>query len=323
MAKNTNILNDKNAIDTLTLIYVTNKETAKTIMSALQLDFRQVDTTLQKLRRNKLIAFNRETRTWEITDHGKVFHDFVVTSVQREEYIESVLKVSETVNDGDLESQHQLAASAAQEESEKNMSDNTQTLESSTNINDIDAAIAAARSAKGQAPPGQKRAKLSDEEKAQRAQAELDAKEERASARAKIKAEKEASKSNKVAHMSKVDKAASRLPQLSTQASEAFSELTLNLTSTDITTLIAHLSHFNRTQATQRALTVAVKVGDRVKINGGEARYIGLEGTVAKSQRIRCYVDVVVGDSTKQVYLFTSDVSPVEIAAEEQVAANG
>ena len=136
---------------------------------------------------------------------------------------------------------------------------------------------------------------------------------ERDAARAAKKAERESAR--KPAHMSKVEKAASKLPALSDAARLMFNEITANATSTEVATLAAHLVHFNRAKATERALTQKLSVGDAVTIVSGDPRFIGMTGTVSKAQRIRCYVDVP--GVSKPVYLFTSDV---EVMETEQVA---
>lgn len=138
----------------------------------------------------------------------------------------------------------------------------------------------------------------------------------RDAARAEKKAEREAKQSNKVAHMSKVDKAASKLAKLDESTLSVFKDLTTNLSRAQIGALAEHLNHFNRVQATQRALTAKLTVGDTVKITGGDPRYVGMVGTLDKVQRIRCFC--VVEGVSKPIYCFTSDVEIVE--AEETPA---
>lgn len=193
-----------------------------------------------------------------------------------------------------------------------------------SNIDNVDAAIEKARAAKGQKPAKEKssttRVKLTAEEKEARDKQRETEKAERKELREKSRAEKKAAKAGekKPAHMSKVEKAASKLPSMTNDVSTYFNELTANLSSQDINALAAHLVHFNRSKATERALSQQVKMGDKVKIVGGEAKYIGLEGVVSKAQRIRCYV--TVEGFKKDIYLFTSDVEVTEALA---TAANG
>lgn len=138
---------------------------------------------------------------------------------------------------------------------------------------------------------------------------------ERAAARAARRAEKEASKTGRAPHMSKVEKAAAALPTLSDAAQLTFNEVTANFTAAEITAIAAHLQHFNRVKATERALQRSVGEGDTVVIIGGNPKYVGMRGTVSKAQRIRCYVELP--GVAKPVYLFTSDV---ELQSSEQLS---
>lgn len=221
-------------------------------------------------------------------------------------------------------------------EREKHMSDNT---EKTDKISAIDQAIAnaqarkAAKSSSGDQATGSseggeasKRAKLSDEEKARR-QAERDA--ERAERKAKRDQEREerraAKESEKKApHMSKVVKAAAKLPPMSEAAQNTYNEITANLPAAQVAALAAHLQHFNRVSATERALNQKLEVGATVTIVSGEGRYVGKTGTVVKAQRIRCYVNIpgannrpIPGSKELGIYFFTSDVQLVEEQAEE------
>jgi hypothetical protein len=164
-----------------------------------------------------------------------------------------------------------------------------------------------------------KRPRLSDEEKAAKTAAR-DA--ERATAKAErdtARAAKKAAKASEVKtpHMSKVAKAASKLPTLSAASEELFNDVTVNYSADQIAALAAHFTHFNRVKATERALNQKISTGDTVRIVGGDARYLGLTGEVSKAQRIRCYV--TVAGAKKPVYLFTSDVELVSAAALEAV----
>jgi len=165
-------------------------------------------------------------------------------------------------------------------------------------------------------PSAPKRPRLTDEQKAARETEKQAArtarKAERDAARQAKKAAKDASK--QPAHMRKVAKAAEKLGPLGNEALELlFSEITANYTAAQVAKLSAHLQHFNRVKATERALTQRIEAGQQVRIVGGDSRFIGQVGTVSKAQRIRCYVEVE--GSKKPVYLFTSDVEPVTAAA--------
>lgn len=164
-------------------------------------------------------------------------------------------------------------------------------------------------------PSAPKRPRLTDEEKAAR-QATKDQeraakKAAREEARAAKRAERDAAK--QPAHMRKVQKAAEKLGTLNDAMQLLFNEATANGTAADVAALAAHLQHFNRVQATQRALGQAIEAGMTVRIISGDTRFIGQTGTVFKAQRIRCYVNVE--GAKKPVYLFTSDVEPVTEAA--------
>lgn len=191
--------------------------------------------------------------------------------------------------------------------------------------NNGQAAPKAAKEPKAAAEPREpKRPRISEEEKAAR-QAQRD--QERAArkeAREQARAEKLAARiaNKQPAHMRKVMKAAEKLSPLGQAAMLLFNEATTNLTAAELTVLADHIQHFNRVQATERALSqVKVDLGQTVTIVGGNARYVGKTGTVVKAQRIRCYVNIpgannrpVPGTDATGIYFFTSDVSPVAAA---------
>lgn len=170
------------------------------------------------------------------------------------------------------------------------------------------------------APKEPKRPRLTDEEKAARTAAKdaerATKKAEREAARAAKRAAKDAER--KTPHMSKVDKAASKLPTLNEQAQIAFNDITANFSASQVSAIAAHLSHFNRVKATERALGQTISTGDTVRIVSGDPRFIGQTGEVFKAQRIRCYV--TVAGAKKPVYLFTSDVELVSAAASAKTA---
>lgn len=117
----------------------------------------------------------------------------------------------------------------------------------------------------------------------------------------------------KPAHMKKIASAAAKLPTLSQSAQILFSDITSNLPSDQVIAIAMHLQHFNRTKATERALGQRVTPGQQVQIIAGDPRYVGATGTVARAQRIRCYV--TIPGFKREVYLFTSDVEIVEPVA--------
>jgi hypothetical protein len=109
----------------------------------------------------------------------------------------------------------------------------------------------------------------------------------------------------KPAHLSKVEKAAANLPEMSEAAKEVF-ELASGLNRTDTEVLAAHLGFLARKNATMQATTASLKVGMPCRVIGGQAKYIGHAGVVSKVQRIRCFV--TLEENGKEIYLFTSDV---------------
>ena len=117
-------------------------------------------------------------------------------------------------------------------------------------------------------------------------------------------------------HMAKLNTAKGKLLPLSSDSQKFFDELVGSLPIESIETLSGHLSFHVREQRTTKAVNSSVKVGQPVKITGGEdKRYVGQVGTVVKAQRIRCYVEV----AGKQLYLFTSDVEPLAAASASEV----
>lgn len=113
-------------------------------------------------------------------------------------------------------------------------------------------------------------------------------------------------------HMKKIEKAAAALPVMSVIAQAFFGDITTNLSAEQVTSLALHLQHFNRVKATERALAQKIEAGQTVRLISGPTKYVGMTGTVAKAQRIRCFVEIP--GFKKPVYLFTSDVELVEEA---------
>lgn len=163
------------------------------------------------------------------------------------------------------------------------------------------------------------RARLSDAEReARKEKLEAERAERKAARMAKLaesKAAKEALKATHKPHMKKIETAAAKLPALDTQAELILNEAKANLSAGQLVALAAHIELHNRIAATERAMTQKLEIGDRVRVVGGNARYLGMEGVVSEAKRIRCFVDIDGVD--RPVYLFTSDVEILEAAGEE------
>ena len=147
---------------------------------------------------------------------------------------------------------------------------------------------------------------------------------DREARKAAKQAERSAKKETKVAqrsgpaHMSKVDKAAAKLPTLTSEAKALLDDCTSQLHPDQLAALALHIQHINRVNATQRALSAKVEAGTAVRIIGGDPKFVGRTGVVFKAQRIRCYV--TVPGVNRPVYLFTSDVTPVEVETLPEVS---
>jgi hypothetical protein len=302
-------------------------------------DAKVLDNTLKRLKSKDYIAFDKADKRWTVTKTGKLEslrlmgEEFISPAPPVSTVIlpppdnDATSSVSAPIGEGvELSAGNQHAEAADAGANNKENMENQH--ESAASVGDIDAAINEAKSKKGSRPAKEqaettnKRPRLTDEEKKardeERAQERAAAKAKRDEVRAAKKLEKE--QVRKPAHMSKVNKAAERLPTLSETAQQIFTDASVNLSVADITALAAHLQHFNRTKATERALSQKVGEGDTVKVISGDPRFIGQTGTVTKAQRIRCYVQVDV--AKKPIYLFTSDVEVITTAA-PAVAANG
>lgn len=145
-------------------------------------------------------------------------------------------------------------------------------------------------------------AKKTDEEKA----AETLAKETKRVAREAERAANKAAKANREpAHMAKVNKAAAKLPSLTSEAEAILNEVFNQLDASAITAFIANVQHRLRAAATAASAGVKLEVGQTVRILGGDARYLGQLATVTSAQRIRVVVETEAG---KSVYLLNSDV---------------
>lgn len=272
--------------------------TKPALAKAFEVETDEVERALERMKRKGQIAFDHSIKAWAISTPSALVGDRVV------------------------QPSNVAAASAAQGTEETNMENESTTR--------IDAAINAAKKRSKKDKPEATgtetgtakatRPRLSTEDKAKRDADREQDKAQRKAERDAVRAAKQAERAagRKPAHMSKVDKAAAKLPPLSTEAQALFNELTVSLPAAAINALAVHLQHFNRVKATERALGQKVEAGSKVRIVGGDPRFVGLEGTVSKAQRIRCYVDVA--GAKRPVYLFTSDVEV--IAAAPAQAAN-
>jgi hypothetical protein len=214
------------------------------------------------------------------------------------------------------------------------------TTESTTKLSAIDKALAAAKAraaarinldddapkAKADKPSKEPKAKKETQPDCAKQQKKEALNLARAAAKAKRDAERDARRaakaadagSKKSAHMKKVEKAGSKLPQLNAAAQEHFNELTTNLSRAQLAALALHLQHFNRVKATEMAAGRSYKQGQPVRIVGGDPKFIGMQGTIDSARPLRCFVNVP--GVRKPVYLFTSDIEPVE---EAPLAATG
>lgn len=199
--------------------------------------------------------------------------------------------------------------------------------DSSKSLSAIDRALAAARaraaqraavvasgSEEAESEPKVKKETQPDFAKAQkdRANKELTdlqraaAKAKRDEERAQRKAEKAAAAEGKKSHMKKVERAASKLPTLSSEAQAKLNELRLELSNVELTALSAHILHHVRATATVAAAGKRPEVGATVRIVGGDPKFVGKTGTVVDSRPLRCFVEV--DGAKKPVYLFNSEV---------------
>lgn len=307
-------MTDKQAYDNkvLTLIVDCTAQTTSSMAPLLAHDFgdqdgRDLENSLKRLKSKEFVSFSKLSKQWNALEAGIGFRSTLSAPA-----VEGV----------EVSAGNQIAEAADAGATQENNMEKQESAEAS--VGDIDAAIKSAKEKKGTKPAKEatetKRPRLTDEEKKardeQRAKERAEAKAKRDEVRAAKKQEKELAK--QPAHMSKVSKAAERLPELDETALNLFNEATVNLSASGLAALAAHIQHFNRTKATERALTQKVGEGDTVKVISGDPRYIGKTGEVTKVQRIRCYVNV--DPSKKPIYLFTSDVevvkaSPVKTAA--------
>ena len=170
---------------------------------------------------------------------------------------------------------------------------------------DLTAALGKARSGEESAPRV-RAAKLTDEEKAAR----LAEKEASKARREADKLARQAAKAvKKPAHMTKVERAGSNLPGMSTETTEILNSLFDSQDASAISAFLANAQHRLRAQSTAASVGLKLEVGQLVRIVSGEPRFIGQLATVTSVRRIRCHVTPEGHD--KPVYLLNSDVTPV------------
>lgn len=309
---------EKDIIELIRSGIATNKRSiASTLNHHLddgQLYIGPVENALERMKRKGLITYNGPAKSWEVV--GEARNNLVTTPSQP-----SAPPIDAVIGSEDKEVNNPPSGSHSTPTKPENIM-NTKTNDDSTSK--IDAAINAAKSRKAK-NKSETTSTESTGEKTSRPRLTAEAKEARDLQRETERAEKKAERDRvrtakqaakqaerKPAHMSKVDKAAEKLPGLDNAVGAFFNELTVNFTQVQLSALSAHLQHFNRVKATERALNQKVTMGSTVRITGGDNRFIGMEGTVSKAQRIRCYVSVP--GVKKDVYLFTSDCEVLEMA---------
>lgn len=181
---------------------------------------------------------------------------------------------------------------------------------SNTNVTEatvetIENALAAAKARKAKTQGAPRRSTPSPEERSA-------AKAAREEARAARRAERErAAASRKLPHLKKVEKALAGLPTLTEDVSGVYNSLVSAQPADQLLALAAHLQQHVRLQRTLQATATSARpvAGNKVRVVGGDHRYVGLVGTVDRAQRIRCYVKL--DGREKPLYLFTSDVEVV------------
>lgn len=207
------------------------------------------------------------------------------------------------------------------------------------NISAIDRALAAAKARKAakegtdgeHMPKKAEKAgpKLNSEEKAAaktlREQQKAAAKAERDAAREARKQERAAAReakrqsSDKPAHMKKVDRAFSKLPSLNEATQLIFNEATCNLSAQQLDALAQHVLHYNRKMATVNAMSSQMlRIGDTVRVTGGDPKFIGMVGKVVKSRQLRAKIEVP--GQKNLVYIFTGQAEIIEANSTVAVA---
>jgi len=198
-------------------------------------------------------------------------------------------------------------------------------LNNNVNVSAIDRALAAAKARKAvkegltDAAPMPRKAEKSEPKpdaaakaaaKAEKEAQKAAKKAERDAAREARKAAKADKADKKPAHMKKVERALSKLPALSEATQLIFNEATCNLSAQQLDAMAQHILHHNRTMATVNAMkTEPLRIGDTVRITGGDPKFVGMVGTVVKSRQLRAKIQVP--GMEKLVYIFTGQAEQV------------
>jgi hypothetical protein len=192
------------------------------------------------------------------------------------------------------------------------------------NISAIDRALAAAKARKAvkdSIDPAAMPRKAEKSEDKPDAAAKAAAKAEKEAQKAAKKAERDAARearkaakadkdNKKPAHMKKVERALSKLPSLNESTQLIFNEATCNLSAQQLDALAHHILHHNRTMATINAMkTEPLRIGDTVRITGGDPKFVGMVGTIVKSRQLRAKIQVP--GMEKLVYIFTGQAETV------------
>lgn len=111
--------------------------------------------------------------------------------------------------------------------------------------------------------------------------------------------------------IAKVDRAGKALSTMDEKTQQHFSTMIEQLERPQLQILVQHLRHHVRKASTLSALDKRLEEGTLVKIVHGDPRFIGMSGLVKRARRIRCYIQVA--GINKPIYLFTSDVEPVNL----------
>lgn len=135
------------------------------------------------------------------------------------------------------------------------------------------------------------------------------AKAQRDEERARRKAERATAAAQKgPSHMKKVDRARSKLPPLGDAAEKLYTDAVSgdSLSVGQIDALAQHLLVKAREMRTLRAVNSAqLPMGAKVRITGGDPKFIGAVGTVVHTQKLRAKVSV---DGVKSpIYIYTGE----------------
>ena len=196
-------------------------------------------------------------------------------------------------------------------------------------VNAAKAKVAARKAAAGGsgaegAPPAEgekaKRKIYTPEERLARAQQlEADRAKRKADRKAASDAKKAEAQTNRgTPHMSKVEKAGAGLAPMDAETQAIFDEARGSLNQAQLDILTAHLAFHSRKVSTQGSVGLKLAEGTPVRIIAGPAKLIGKTGTVAKWQKVHCYI--TVPGMNKPAYLFNAQVEEIKAEASEPEA---